>query len=261
MSRWFGEAGRAVRRLRRTPAFSSTLIAVVAVSTAIMIAVSQLATAVFREAVPYDKAERLVNLHEFNEGQGNDYMLNSWPTVAFWQENATVFERIGVATAPSNLTLAKTDGSERIVGGLVSPEVFDVLGVEMRAGRPFGSDEEGQGTAARAVVVSSGFWDRELGSAPGAIGSTINVNGSAWTVVGVLPPGLPLLPTVPVEVDVWLPAAHAEVVFGQDISQVHSFRVFTTLALIGEGVSRVRVDEEVATFSRRLAEMFPRNQR
>jgi len=261
MERWLRETRQAARILTGTPGFSVTVVAVFVISVAIATSVWSLGSTIFGQAVPFANADRLVNLHELNRGQGIDFMENSWPTYRLFEEQATAFETLGLLAAPNNLTLTTDEGGQRIVGGLASPSVFEMMGVEMALGRPFGTAEEGYGTAARSVVLGYDFWSRRFGADPAVVGTSVLLNGTAWSIVGVLPPHTPLLPTVSVEVDAWLPAGQATAVYARDISQDHSVRVFTTLGLVREGVSPDRLDAEVAAISRRISEAFPETSR
>lgn len=257
MEQWSREVSQAARRLFRVPIFSGTILMIFVVAIGIATSVSSLALGIFRQAVPYENATRLVQVYETNEGQNIEFMQNSVPTFQVWLEQSSIFERMGMAHAPINLTLGTSEGVERIIGGLVEPSVFSTLGVEAIAGRVFGADEVGFGTAAQSVVISHELWARQYGAEPSLIGSTITINGSAWNLVGVLPPRTPLLATVPERIDVWLPLGHAALVFGTDVSQEHTFRAFWTVGLLRPGIAESRLEEEARVLGDRIAEMFP----
>ena len=72
-------------------------------------------------------------------------------------------------------------------------------------GRSFGAEEARAERQPRVVVISNGFWQRRLGGNPTVVGSTLNFNGQAYTVVGVLPAGLRALPGYGVAAEVYLP--------------------------------------------------------
>ena len=251
------EISRAARRLMRAPVFSGTILLVFVVAIGIATSVSSLAVGIFRQGVPYEQASRLVQVYETHRSQNIEFMQNSVPTFQVWLDQNTIFERMGLAHAPINLTLTTDEGSERVIGGLVSPSVFSTLGIEMAVGRAFGADEAGFGTAAQSVVISHEMWTRQLGADPDLVGSVLAVNDVGWRVVGVLPPRTPLLATVTERIEVWLPLGRAEAVFGRDLSQVHNFRAFWTLALLRPGVDEARIEEEAQVIGARMAEMFP----
>jgi len=257
MEQWSREVSQAARRLTRVPVFSGTILVVFVVALGIAMSVSSLAIGIFAQAVPYEDASRLVQVYETNESENIAFMQSSVPTFQVWLEQNSVFEQMRMAHAPLNLTLSTVEGTERVIGGLVSPSVFTTLGVESSIGRVFGADEVGFGTAAQSVLISHELWTREFGADPAVIGSLISVNGSGWNVVGVLPPRTPLLLTTAERVDVWLPLGHAPLVFGSDVSQQHTFRAFWAMGRLRPGLEERRLREEAEVMGARISEMFP----
>jgi putative ABC transport system permease protein len=86
-----------------------------------------------------------------------------------------------------NLGLADTNwvsGMHDIVWQMAtSANFFDVLGVGTSVGRLYSQNDEGHPVA----VLSNGFWSRRLNGDVHVLGRTLNLNGSLYTVVGVLP--------------------------------------------------------------------------
>jgi predicted permease len=75
-------------------------------------------------------------------------------------------------------------------GLMVSDNFFSGLGVRPLLGRVFGSEEAGAG-AAPSVVICHEWWERQFGLDPAVLGASVALNGHAFTIVGVLPPGFP----------------------------------------------------------------------
>jgi macrolide transport system ATP-binding/permease protein len=76
-------------------------------------------------------------------------------------------------------------------GLLVSGNYFRVLGVEPRLGRSFRDDEDRVPGRDAVVVIGRDCWKREFQSDPGIVGRTIQLNGRAFTVIGVAPESFP----------------------------------------------------------------------
>jgi predicted permease len=70
---------------------------------------------------------------------------------------------------------------------LVSGNLFDVLGLAPALGRRFSPADDRRGSPAAAVILGYAFWENQYGGSPGALGSTIRVNGVPFTIVGVAP--------------------------------------------------------------------------
>ena len=69
---------------------------------------------------------------------------------------------------------------------MISAGFFSTLGVKPVLGRTFRSDDDQLG-AAPVVILGGGFWSREFGSSPDVIGKSLTLNGTSYTVVGVIP--------------------------------------------------------------------------
>src|SRR5260370_2703100 len=73
------------------------------------------------------------------------------------------------------------------LGLAVTPNFFDVLGVQPALGRGFRSDEE----RAAVTVLSDGVWESQFGRDPAVIGRTVTLSKIDFTIVGVAPKSFP----------------------------------------------------------------------
>ena len=89
-------------------------------------------------------------------------------------------------------TLSGEGDPQRLGAARVSAGLFEVLGVRPALGRTFREDEDRPGHAG-VVMLSDGFWRRQFGGDPRAVGRTITINDEPVAIIGVLPPagGLP----------------------------------------------------------------------
>src|SRR5262249_3670183 len=91
----------------------------------------------------------------------------------------------GSAVWATNLYNLETTGDSRqVLGGVVSPEMFPLLGVTPLLGRNFTAEDNGTDT----LILGYGAWQSAFGGDPGLLGRTIKLTGSSYTVVGVAPP-------------------------------------------------------------------------
>ena len=79
--------------------------------------------------------------------------------------------------------------AQRAVVGMVSGNFFAVLGTQPQLGRSIQPSDDRVGTESKVAVISDGVWQREFGRSSAALGQTINVNQSLFTIVGVAPRG------------------------------------------------------------------------
>ncbi len=133
--------------------------------------------------LPISKPEQLVSLSIADSaGKGA-------PPLAFVRQlrSAEIFEGVSVLSA-DGLSLSYDDRAERVLGEVVSPNYFDLLGVRPAAGQAFTSSVR-NGLWAPEVVLSYSFWQRRFGCDPSVIGRTIRLNTYPFTIVGVSPRG------------------------------------------------------------------------
>ena len=71
----------------------------------------------------------------------------------------------------------------------MSGDFFRTLGVRAVLGRVFTAADDRRGCAAPPAVISYGFWQREYGGSPSALGRTLTLDGHAFDIVGVTPAG------------------------------------------------------------------------
>jgi predicted permease len=195
----------AIRVLRRTPAFTFTAIATLALAIGANTAVFSVADAILLRPLPYPHPERLAYVLSESQGpKGHDIDDSqdgtSWEAL---RDNAT---SVDVAMTASgfghDVNLVVNNAAVSVGQARVSAGYFRVLGVALFAGREFTRDEDRPGGPAVAVL-SYPLWQRLFHSDRSTIGQTITLRGEAYEVVGIMPDGF----QNPGEnADVWTPA-------------------------------------------------------
>ena len=170
-----------VRVLRRSPRFTVTALTLLVLGIGSTTAIFSIAYAVLVRPLPYADAERLVFLAE-HQGSGI-----AWPNFDDWRQRATSFD--GIASSLADVVFV-TGGQlpQRLDSRSVTVNFFGVLRATPLQGRLF-DQSDARPDAASTAVVSYAFSMREFGSAPAALGQTVSLNRSSYTVIGVLPAG------------------------------------------------------------------------
>src|SRR6266576_984163 len=145
---------------------------------------------------------------------------------------------------------------KRTWGEMVSGGVFDMFGVKPEAGRFFSLDERDDAQNAHSVVViSHGYWKSRYGLNPSAIGSTLRVNRTPLTIIGVAPDGFHGT-HAGLDYDFWVPLTmygqmtHTGVWMLQD----RNTRNFMLLARLAPGIAIEQARGEVQALANRMAE-------
>ena len=249
----------AFRLLRRRPLFAVTAVGTLAIGIAASTAIFSVAYGVLFKPLPYRDPDGLVQIWEVNP-------LFNWTeaevapgNLISWRERNGVFADIAYYLAGANrrggladLTLGGDEPS-RIRAAQVSPNFFEVLGVPPSHGRAFrpGDDVPGQH---RLVVLSDRFWRRRLGARADAAGAALLLNGSRWTVIGVMPAGFVFEDP---DIDVWIPLA-IDAAAARRARQPHIFRA---IARLKDGVTVARAHADLTRIASDLEREFPETNR
>lgn len=178
----------ALRSLRRSPAFTISVAATLALAIGALSAVFSATYGVLLRSLPYRNPHELITLWVDlrSSGRAEPEWL-SFPDFADWRDEARSL--IGVAAYTGWAATVASDGSleaERIPGAAVSWNYFQLLGVAPALGRAFQEIEDAP-NAERVVVLGDGVWRRRFGADPGIVGRALTLNDEPWTVVGVMP--------------------------------------------------------------------------
>ena len=202
MRQIFLEVRQAYRMVSRAPAFASLAILVLGTGIGAATLLFSLVHAVLLRSLPFNEPDRVVWM--YNLRTERDRAPLSIADVEDYRREASTLAGIAVFTNwTANLT---GDGpSERLEGTRVSGNFFDLLGLRPLIGRTLQVDDEAR--EHRVAVVTHGLWVRRFGADPNIVGQGVSLNGAAYTVVGILPPGF-MFPFREAEVAVPLSLRH-----------------------------------------------------
>ncbi len=167
----------------------------------------------------------------------------------------------GVIGSQVTPALLNADGrSEWVFGQIATANFFDVLGVRPFKGRAFLPEEESKPGGHPVLVISYGLWQRRFGGDPGIAGRVVELNRSAFTIVGVAPPGFKGTMGA-LQFDFWAPLMmHREVAkFGS--LNARTDRWLHTQARLQPGVSRERAQVAASILARQLERAYPKEDR
>ncbi len=104
------------------------------------------------------------------------------------QRQNSGFQAVFAFKPISHMTAVVHGQAQIIDGELVSGNYYESLGLVPIIGRPIGAADDAKAGARAVAVISDGFWAREFGRDPAAIGAKIELNQFPMTIVGVNPP-------------------------------------------------------------------------
>jgi putative ABC transport system permease protein len=245
----------AFRMLFKNPAFTAAALLAVGLSIGTVTTIFSAVSAVLLRPLPYADPNGVMIIWARFEARGADDTWLSSPEVQDFREQATHFNGFAAMT---DLTLNMTGAGEpeqlQIVGA--SQNLFPLLGVNMVEGRGFAPEEDQEG-AGKAAVLSHGFWQRRFGGDRSIVGKALTLDGSPYTVVGVLPADFTIPPpssVFPARVDLYVPFAGA---VAKNVAQSRDARNVHVLARLKPGGTPEQAQAEMSTIAARLQQQYP----
>ena len=199
-----GDARQALRGLIRAGGFALTAIATLGLGIALCVSMFDLANVLVLRPLPCPDPQRVMALLE--SSRQFPQMGVAWPDFQDWVASNHSFEELA-ATRGTVQVLAHLGSAPAVmVTGLrVTSGYFPIFGAQPVLGRTILPSDDRAG-AVDVVVVSWSFFQTRLGGDRGWLGRTVDMDGQPRTVVGVMPPGFPNLPTSG-SPDFWQPLA------------------------------------------------------
>jgi predicted permease len=233
----------AIARLVRDRAFAAITIVTLALGIGANTAVFSLVKATLLSPLPYGDADRLTAI--WGPDRAEQTHLSLREVYTYPRESQSFVDIAGYQEYDASFTGGQEP--ELIRGGSATPNLFEVTRTSAMLGRTFTPADTAGGTS-DVIVIGHGLWQRRFGGAADIIGRSIQVNGRARTVIGVMPPSfrLPndyasLRPT-----EAWVP----EVVSAANLGAWGS-RSYSGLARLKDHVSPASATSELSVVASR----------
>ena len=212
-SEWWDEIRRAIRRLGRAPGFALIVVLTLALGVGANTAIFTVLDAVLLEDLPYPEPDRLVRVYESSVDDPSALWFLRGPTANAYRNWDEVFDGFGSLYSYREIGADLTDGDqpERVTVVRVSAGYFEALAVQPARGRTFTEDESfgpGENVSStlpieRLAVMSHRLWTTRYEADPDILGSTVQLDGFAFVVVGVMPSGFNN--PFGTKADIWVP--------------------------------------------------------
>ena len=174
----------AVRTLSKSPGFTLVALLTLALGIGANTAIFSVVYDVLLRPLPYKDASKLVVLDETTPKVG--LVSVSYPDFLDFRAQAHSISEMALV-AQVGFNLGGIAQPESISGEAVSPNFLSLLGIRPLLGRDFNASEEKAG-ATPVVLLSYTLWQSHFAGSPGVVGRSITLDGSRFTIAGVLPP-------------------------------------------------------------------------
>lgn len=205
-------------------------------------------SAVLLRPLPYRDPGRLVEISEGFLTLNLSGLPASFPEYADFQRHGRSFE--GWAAYNSDyVNLVRGGQPFRVRVGVATASLFPLLGVSAERGRTFLPEEDDDGRH-RVALLSQRFWRTQLGGDPGALGTTLTLDGAPFTVVGIMPARFDF----PAHSDAWIPfgftAQHKS-------EEARTSRFLNVLARLKPGVTLEQARADLARVNKEIQDQTP----
>ena len=236
----------AIRQLKGSPAFTLVATLTLALGIGANSAIFALVDATLLRPLPYGTPDRLVTIWEKTETIPRSY--GSPLNMLDWKTRSRTFETVaGFTPSVDGMVMAGADGNaETVSRQWVTSEIFDVLGVTPIAGRTFSAEDEAR--RANVIVMSEAFWRTRFNADPGVVGREIRLDGSLWTVIGIVPKDFQLLG----QSSIWAMRSLVNVP-----PRARAAYIFQVVGRVKPGVSIEAAEADLGAVADGLAREFP----
>jgi putative ABC transport system permease protein len=214
----------ALRSLTKTPGFTAIAILVIAVGISVNTAVFSVINTVLLKPLSYPDPQSLVQL--MNLSPEGSFPMANIPKFNIWHRQTGIFQQVaGYDVGGAGMNLTGGDHPEQVQGIHVTAGYFALFGAPVVAGRTFTTMEDSP-HGGQVAVLSYGLWKSRFGGNSNIVGSTIQLDGQPYLVVGVI--GRSFVTDAPA--DLWVP-------FQFDLTSQEMAHYFTVAARLKPGIT------------------------
>ena len=242
-----------LRMLRKNPGFAAVAILTLALGIGANTAIFSVVNAVLLESLPYKDASKLVFVWSTFISQGVGNSGSSAPDFRAWQAQNHSFNGMAASSNATFNVSVQNQEPARLAGADITAGLFPLLGVQPILGRTFLPEDEKWGQH-RVVLLSYGLWQDKFGGDPKVVNRSLRLNGQEYTVVGVMPRGMPFFRDLP-PANLFVPLSYAP----KDEMNTRGNHYLNVVARMKPGVTVAQAQAEMTGIAAQLENEFPIN--
>ncbi len=260
-SEWWGDIRFGMRMMMKKPGSNAAVIIALALGIGMNVAVFSFVNALLlRPPALVGGMSNLLEIwvHSRISTGVQSFLPFTYADYTYYRDHSQSLQGVIAFDGDGVQSIWNRNGEGQVVQGeLVSGNFFSLLGVNAALGRIISTGDDQLANPHPVVVLSHSFWQRQLGADPGIIGKTLVLNGAAFNVIGVAPPGFTglLVGSAP---DFFAPLTLQQV-FTQDKDRLTN-RFSSWLIVAGRlrpGVDKASAQAEMHVLARQLAVDYP----
>jgi putative ABC transport system permease protein len=223
------------RTLRKSPGFTAVAVLTLALGIGANTAIFSVVNSVLLRPLPYPDSGRLVWITEALPPPMNAEIVSGGDYLD-WRDQSRSLQQLAAFDPSNNFNLTGGGQPQRVHAALVTANFLQALETSLAQGRPF-SQEEDRPKANPVAIVTRGLWDQRFGAGTPLSNQTLDLDGTGYSIVGILPADFrfPLQP----EVQVLVP-------FGLDPVREHGPGPWAIVNVIGRLLPGVTLEQAAA---------------
>ena len=239
----------ALRSLRRSPGFTTVVVAVLALGIGVNTMIFCMVYGIMFRPWPLPQFERVMAVREVNKTREIKGDGVSWLNYQELRDQAKSFEQVGgFYDIRAQVTIGEEP--EQLQAANITSGLLPALGIQPQLGRNFTRDEETYGKNFIPVLISDRLWKRRFEGRKDVLGGKLKLNGRERTIVGVLPPNF----NWPESEDLWIPMS-----IKPEEAQAREDHLLSFTARLKPGVTQKQAQAEVATIYARIVKDNPKS--
>ncbi len=243
------DARFAFRTFRQSKGFTAVAVSTIALGIGATAAIFSVVDSLILKPLPYADADRIVMVWMDNRKLGLHEDVHSYPNLMDLRTQNRSLSHLN-AYRETGYNLTGSGEPVRVTAGVMSAEALSALSARPIVGQLFTAENEKPGSDGVAVI-GEGLWKTNFGGDPSVLGKTIELNGRARTIIGVLPAsfGFPSERT-----QLWVP-----LVVPENAKTARSWFSWWAVGKIKPGVSLEQARADLGAIAKRLSEQYPTN--
>jgi len=243
----------ALRNLGKTPGFAIVAMITLALGIGASTAIFSVIDNILMEPFPYPDAQRFMSvlIHDTERSEPGGRAAFSGPEFLDYVEQNHVFDRV-IANGNVDVLYRSGEGTERFDGNYATPGTFEFLGMAALLGRVMQPADYEPG-APPVFVLRYKTWVKHFGADPRIVNKTFVLNGTARTLIGIMPPRFGWG-----DADMWIPAKPSKAVTNSAYAGAFP-QFWFLLGHLKPGVSMKEAQSDLTVVAQRLATVYPKD--
>jgi putative ABC transport system permease protein len=242
----------AFRQLSKDKGFTAIATATLALGIAATTSIFTLVNATLLRALPYQDGDRIISIKDTRlVGQSTGGLVGV-PRFFDLQARNNSADKLAFYFFDAPTLIAGSSSPTPLVGVRASGDFWHILGIQPALGRTFTANDD-RPKSPDVAVISDAVWRRVFGGDPHIVNQLVQIDGSAATIIGVVPPGL----QYPSKIEIWRPSQFDPVDWSHPDNRFNGSRFVNVIGRLKPGLELAAAQKDFQRIGEQLRREFP----